>query len=99
MRFAERVARKIACFGEQFTVNGHTCRGVFKVLDSGTMNSYLDSTEAMAVIHPGLLLITDPDAPINPNDTLTRDGRTYTVFKTSQHRIGNISAVKLVILG
>ena len=98
MKFAERIARKIEKHGEQFTVGSNTYRGVFKTLDSGTMRAYLDDIEVLAVTHPGLLLVTAPDAVINVNDTINRDGRDFVVFKTSQHRIGDVSVVKLVIL-
>lgn len=98
MHFAKRIARKLAKFGEHFTVNGTTHQGVFKILDSGTMNLYLDDVERMGVVHPALLLVTEPDVPIEADDTLTRDGRTYTVLKTSLHRIGDTSVVKIAIL-
>lgn len=99
MLFAHRIAKKLAKFGEQFTVNGTTCRGVFKILDSGTMRTYLDDVEVMGVVRPGLLLVTEADAPISVSDSISRDGRTFTVLKTSQHRIGDTSVVKLAILG
>jgi hypothetical protein len=98
MHFAERIAKKLAKFGEQFTVNSTTYLGVFKILDSGTMNAYLDDVERMGVMHPALLLMTGPDVPIAPTDNITRDGRTYTVLKTSLHRIGETSVVKIAIL-
>jgi hypothetical protein len=98
MHFAERIARKLASFGEQFTVSGTTHLGIFKILDSGTMNVYLDDVERMGVVHPALLLVTAPDVPIETDDTLTRDGRTYTVLKTSLHRIGDTAVVKIIIL-
>jgi len=98
MLFAERIASKLAKFGEEFTVNSETYLGVFKVLDSGTMNTYLDDVERMGVVHPALLLVTEPSVSIDVDDTLTRDGRTYTVLKTALHRIGDTSVVKVVIL-
>lgn len=98
MRIAERIAKKFKKFGEAFTVNGNTYYGVFRILDSGTMRTYLDDVEVMGVVKPGLLLVTKGDATISANNTITRDGRTFTVLKTSQHRIGAVSVVKLVIL-
>lgn len=98
MHFAERIASKLSRFGEQFTVRGAAHRGVFKVLDSGTLNVYLDDVEKMGVTHPALLLMTAPDVPIDVDDTIARDGRTYTVFKTSLHRIGDTPVVKIAIL-
>ena len=96
--FLERVMKKFELYGESFTVGGNTYHGVFKILDSGTLNSYLDSVEAMGVMKPGLALITRGDAVINVNNTITRDGRIYTVLKTALHRIGDSAVVKMVIL-
>lgn len=98
MHFLERIARKLADFGEQFTVDSVNYRGVFKALDSGTLRAYLDDVEMMGVTHPALLLITGPDVPIAVSDTITRDSRTYTVLKTALHRIGDTSVMKMVIL-
>lgn len=98
MQFPERIAKKLEKHGEAFTVNSHTYRGVFRILDSGTMRTYLDDVEIMAVTRPGLLLVTVSDAVINQNDTITRDSRDYVVFKTSLHRIGGVPVVKLAIL-
>lgn len=98
MHFAERIARKLADFGEQFTVGAISYRGIFKPLDSGTLRTYLDDVEVMGVTHPALLLITGPDLPIGPGDTITRDSRTYTVLKTALHRIGDTAVVKMAIL-
>jgi hypothetical protein len=96
--FLERLINKLAKVGEQFTVGANTYRGVFKVLDTGTMRNYLDDVEVMGVVRPGLLLTTRGDAVISVGDTIARDGRTYEVLKTSQHRIGSVAVVKLVIL-
>ncbi len=84
--------------GEEFTVGSNTCRGVFRTLDSGTMRTYLDDVEVMGVTRPGLLLVTRADAAIGVNDTITRDGRTYTVLKVSTHRVGGVAVVKQAIL-
>ncbi|MEN6357321.1 MAG: hypothetical protein ABFD83_09580 [Armatimonadota bacterium] len=98
MPFAERVKKRLAKYGESFTVTGGTYRGIFSMLSSSMMNTYLDDVEIMGVTHPGLLLMTQGDANINVDDTLTRDGFTYTVMRTSEHHIGDDSVVKLAIL-
>ncbi|MCL5105529.1 MAG: hypothetical protein M1133_15650 [Armatimonadetes bacterium] len=98
MSFLSRVIKKFGSYGEQFTVGSNTYRGVFRPLDSGTMNTYLDDVEKMGVVKPGLVLTTQGDAVINVDDTITRDSRTYTVLKTSLHRIGGVAVVKVVIL-
>jgi len=98
MPFAQRVDAKLEKIGEQFTVGANTYHGVFKILDTGTMRSYLDDVETMGVTRPGLLLVTEAGASIAVNDTIARDGRTYTVLKISQHRIGETTVVKLAVL-
>lgn len=98
MPFVERLATKLEKHGEEFTVNGSTYRGVFRVLDTGTMRAYLDDVEVMGVTRPGLMLVTEGEADIDVNDTLARDGRTYTVLKVSRHRIGEVTVVRIAIL-
>ena len=95
--FAERIANKLEKFGEQFTCDGNTYDGVFRVLDSGTLRNYLDDTEMMGVEKPGLLLVTEPDADIEVDDTITRDGRVYDVKKLSLHRISGTSVAMIAI--
>jgi hypothetical protein len=98
MLFLQRIKKKLAKHGEQFTVGGNTYRGVFQVLSSGTMSTYLDDVERMGVVRPGLLLVAQGDAVINVNDTIVRDGRTYTVLKTSSHRMSDTTVLKIAIL-
>ena len=96
--FVERIASKLEKFGEQFTCDGNTYDGIFRILDTGTMRIYLDDVEIMGVVKPGLMLVTEPDADIEVDDTITRDGRVYTVLKQSLHRISGTSVVMIVIL-
>ena len=96
--FAERVVRKLKRHGELFTVGGNTYHGVFKILDTGTMRNYLDDVEAMGVVKPGLLLVTEPTADLSVGNEITRDELVYRVLKTSLHRIGEIVVVKIAVL-
>jgi hypothetical protein len=98
MGFLQRIKKKLGVAGEEFTIGANTYTGVFKVLDSGTMNTYLDDVERMGVTKPGLLLVTDAATSISVSDTIARDGRTYEVLKTSTHRIGGVAMVKIAIL-
>jgi len=99
MFILQRIANRVSKLGESFTVGSNTYKGVFKVLDSGTLHSYLNDVEIMGIVNPGLLLITTPSAVINVNDTITRDSRTYTVLRSVVHRIAGVSVVRLVVLG
>lgn len=98
MGLPDRTLRGLLRTGEEFTVGANTYCGVFRILDTGTMRNYLDDVELMGVTRPGLLLVTRADAQISVNDTITRDGRTYTVLKTSLHRVGGVAVVKQVVL-
>ncbi|MDH7603184.1 MAG: hypothetical protein QHI38_13680 [Armatimonadota bacterium] len=98
MRLLERVRKKIETYGEEFTLGSSTYHGVFAVLGSGNMRSYLDDVELMGVARPALMLVTSSEVPLAVNDHVTRDGRTYTVLKTSNHRIGETTVVKIAIL-
>ncbi len=98
MHFAERIAAKIERLGEQFALNSATYKGIFKMLDSGTIRTYLDDVEMMGVVHPALLLVTGPDVVMNLYDTITRDGREYFILKTALHRIGDVPIAQSAIL-
>ncbi len=95
------IKRVLALFekkGELFTLGGNSYYGVFKSLDSGTMRTYLDDIEVMAVVKPALLLVTHANVPIAINDQIVRDERTYTVLKIVKHRLGtSITAITAVL--
>ncbi len=98
MGYLERISRGMRRSGEAFQLSGTTYYGVFKLLDSGTMRTYLDDVEAMGVTRPGLTLVTDYNTPIAEDDSITRDGRTYTVLRVSVHRIGGVAVAKVAVL-
>lgn len=99
MSILSRIERKIAKHGEDFLVNGTTSeKGFFQLLSSGSLRTYFDDTEAMSIIRPTLLLITTQDAAISVDDTITRDGRTYTVRKIVIQRFGGTAVVKVAAL-
>jgi len=98
MHFVERIATKIERFGEQFTLNGAACRGIFRTADLGTLRTYLNDIEMMGVVHPALLLVTKPDVVINAYDTVTRDGRDHTVHKTVLQHIGDTPVARIAIM-
>jgi hypothetical protein len=99
MQLVKRILNKLSKYGEQFTVDGNTYHGVFRLLDSGTMRNYLSDVEIMGVVRPGLLLLTDPDTDIELNDTIDRDGRTYIVLRIADQRVCGTAVARTVILG
>lgn len=99
MSMLSRIDNKLDRHGEEFLVNGVTSeKGFFQVFDSGKMRTYFDDTEMMAVVRPTLFLITFADAAISVNDTIDRDGRTYTIRKIAIHRFGGTAMVKVAAM-
>ena len=96
--YAQRVIDKLKIVGESFTLDGVTRYGVFRPLDSGTMRTYLDDIEVMAVPRPGLFLVTGSDTPIVVDDTVTRDGTTYTVKRVFHHTVAGETALTTAVL-
>ena len=100
MQYKERADRQFERFGEDFSINGTTpAKGFFQQLDTGRMHIYLDDTEVAMLTRPGLFLVLPADTTIAVSDTIARDGRTYTVLKTSKQRIQNTVVVQVAILG
>ena len=100
MMFKKRMDEKLAAFGEDLLLNDVTSlKGFFQQLDTGRMHIYLDDTEVAMLTRPGLFLVTSADAAISIGDTLTRNGRTYSVLKTSEQRVRNTAVAKIAILG
>ena len=64
----------------------------------GRARIYLDDTEMAALVRPALFIVTTADASISAGQTMTRDGATYTVRKTSKQRLGNTVMVQFVLL-
>ncbi len=98
MPFVERIIAKLERHGEQFSIGSKTWRGIFKILDAGSMRAYLDDVEIMGVEKPGLMLIAPSATQIEVDDKISRDGREYEVKKVSIHRIGDKIAAKVAIL-
>lgn len=98
MVLKQRVTKKVETWGEEFALGSNTYHGVFAVLGASAIRAYLDDVELMGVARPALMLVTGPEVPLAVNDHITRDGRTYVVLKTSNHRIGETIAVKIAIL-
>ncbi len=102
MRVISRIEKKIALHGEdvtfQRTGGSSTARGFFRIVDTGTLRTYFDDTEAAAVERPTLFFITTADADIALDDTLTRDGRSYSVYKIVITRFGGKPIAKTAAL-
>ena len=98
MLFKRRIDEKLERFGEDFTIDSNTYKGFIQQLDMGRARVYLDDTEMAGLVRPGLFIVTSATASISPNQTMVRDGVTYTVRKTSKQRLGNTVMVQFVLL-
>lgn len=98
MLFKRRIDEKLESFGESFTIGGNAYKGFIQELDMGRARMYFDDTEMMALVHPALFIVTSADASISPGQTMTRDGKTYTVRKTSKQRLADTVMVQFVLL-
>ena len=97
--FKKRMDDKLASFGEDYLLNGTTpLKGFFQQLDTGRMHIYLDDTEVAMLTRPGLFMVTSAGAAIAVGNTVARDGRTYTVLKTSEQKIAGVTVAKIAIL-
>lgn len=98
MLFKRRIDHKLERFGESFTIGANTYKGFIQQLDIGRARMYFDDTEMMALVRPALFIVTSAEASISPGQTMTRDGRTYTVRKTSKQRLGDTVMVQFILL-
>jgi len=99
MKFKERVDKVFARYGEDFLINGTTpAKGFFQQLDTARMNMYFDSIEQASIVRPALIVMVPADASVSVGNTVTRDGRTYTVEKTSKQRVKNTVVMQILLL-
>jgi hypothetical protein len=99
MLFKPRIDKKFEQLGESFLLNGTTpMKGFFQDLDSGRARIYLDDIEIMSLTRPALLLVVPAGATIAVNNTIARDGRTYSVVKIAKERIKDEVVAQIAIL-
>lgn len=99
MNLKERVDKVFENHGEDFLINGTTpAKGFFQLLSNPRIATYFDGIEQDYFTRPGLALTVSADTTIAVDNTIARDGRTYTVKKISKHRVKNTVVVQMVIL-
>lgn len=99
MLYKKRMDEKLAAFGEDYLLNGSTpLKGFFQQLDTGRMHIYLDDTEVAMLTRPGLFMVTSADATLAVGNTVTREGRTFMILKTSAQQIRNTTVARIAIL-
>lgn len=99
MKLKERVDKTFDRYGESFLINGVTeAKGFFQQLDPTRMSMYFDPVEQSGIIRPALIVMVAADTQVAANDTVTRDGRVYTVSKMSNQRVKDTVVMQVLLL-
>ncbi len=99
MRFKQRIDKTFDRYGELFLINGTTeAKGFFQPLDKNHMHVYFDDVEQDSIVRPALIAMVPADTVVAVNDTVTRDGRTYTVEKMSKQRVKDTVMMQVIVL-
>ncbi|MFQ3549973.1 MAG: hypothetical protein SNJ70_09520 [Armatimonadota bacterium] len=98
MPISDRVDTAVDRVGESFNLNGITYKGVFKLLDSGTMRTYLDDIEVLGLAKPAWFLTTKANVPLSIGDTITRGSVNYQVLKCIKVYVSGIAVACNAVL-
>jgi len=99
MKFKQRIDKTFDRYGEAFLINGTTeAKGFFQPLDKNRMHIYFDDIEQDSIVRPALIVMVPADTVVAINDTVTRDGRTYTVERMSNQRVKDTIVMQVILL-
>lgn len=99
MGYKERLDNAFRKYGEDILLNGTIpMKGFFQILDQNRMNAYFDSVEQGYIDKPGLIVMVPGDSSAAVGNTVTRDGRTYTIKKVAKFRIVNSLVMQTLLL-
>ncbi len=97
--YKKRVTEQIDLHGEDFLVNGTAAaKGFFMLMDLTRLNTYFNSYEQAGLTKPALSLQVAADTSLEIDDTVDRDGRTYTVARLTQYRIHGEIVLQTAVL-
>jgi len=92
-----QVAALVAQFGEPVTLDRggatRTVQALFEPANAAVIGTYFDDNAAVGLIRPCVQALFDgttggTNDPPQGGDTFTRDGRTFTVQRVQNHRLG-----------
>jgi hypothetical protein len=99
MSLQSRLEKAFDVYGEQFFINGTTsAKGFFQTLDQSRINTYFDSIEAAYIVKPAMMLLVPASTSLAVNNTVQRDGRTYTIKKIWKSRFKNSVIMQNAVL-
>jgi hypothetical protein len=95
----KRIADLFDKLGETFLINGTTpASGFFQQLDQARMSMYFDVIEQSSIVRPALVLLVSGLVAVNVGDTVTRDGRMYTLSKMAKIRKKDDVVLQVLVL-
>ncbi|MDH7481141.1 MAG: hypothetical protein QHH26_04075 [Armatimonadota bacterium] len=94
----ERAKNAFEAYGESFAIGGRPTRGVFQQLDMQRMNMFFDDIEISTITRPALIAFIPADASASIDETITRDGRTYTIKKLAKLRAKDTVVMQVILL-
>ncbi len=94
----ERAKSTLESYGESFAIEGRPTKGFFQHLDTQRMNMFFDDIEISTIIRPALIVFIPGDATAAVNETLSRDGRTYTIKKLAKLRAKDTVVMQVLLL-
>lgn len=84
---------------EQFLINGTTAaKGIIMLLDKNRMHVFFDDVEQDQFDRPALIVLAPADTQVAVNNTVTRDGRTYTVSRVAKRRYRDEVVSQFILL-
>ena len=98
-RMKKRADRVFGKVGESFLINGTVpAKGIFMLLDKNRMHVFFDDAEQDMFDRPALIALVPADTQMAVNNTVLRDGRTYTVKRVAQRRYADEIVSQFVLL-
>lgn len=85
--------------GQPFLINGSVqARGMFMLLDKNRMHVFFDDIEQDTFDRPALIVLVPADTSVALNDTVSLDGRTYTVRRVAKRRFRDEVVSQFILL-
>lgn len=84
----DRVGETVSFTKLAGTAGTYSVPAIVRNAESGTVNTFADDTEKMGIARPALFLIFKSASTVQSDDTFSRDGRSFIVFKVFKQRIG-----------
>lgn len=84
---------------QPFLINGSVqARGMFMLLDKNRMHVFFDDIEQDTFDRPALIVLVPADTSVALNDTVSLDGRTYTVRRVARRRFRDEVVSQFILL-